>query len=61
MENCFVGIKSRDVYETPGGMILRQAHLELEGLCMDRKVMKVCDSLSLKFAEFAYNGFWFAS
>lgn len=60
VENRFVGIKSRGVYETPGGTILREAHLDLEGLCMDREVMKVRDSLSLKFAEFAYNGFWFA-
>jgi len=60
VENRFVGIKSRGVYETPGGTILREAHLDLEGLCMDREVMKVRDTLSAKFAEFAYNGFWFA-
>ena len=60
VENRFVGIKSRGVYETPGGTILRAAHLDLEGLCMDREVMKVRDLLSTKFAEFAYNGFWFA-
>ncbi|TMW63255.1 hypothetical protein Poli38472_002196 [Pythium oligandrum] len=60
VENRFVGIKSRGVYETPGGTILREAHLDLEGLCMDREVMKLRDSLSAKFAEFAYNGFWFA-
>lgn len=60
VENRFVGIKSRGVYETPGGTILRHAHLDLEGLCMDREVMKVRDMLSEKFAEFCYNGFWFA-
>lgn len=60
IENRFVGIKSRGVYETPGGTILRVAHLDLEGLCLDREVLKVRDSLSAKFAEFAYNGFWFA-
>ncbi|EEY69175.1 argininosuccinate synthase [Phytophthora infestans T30-4] len=60
VENRFVGIKSRGCYETPGGTILRHAHLDLEGLCMDREVMKVRDSLSAKFAEFCYNGFWFA-
>jgi argininosuccinate synthase len=60
VENRFVGIKSRGVYETPGGTILREAHLDLEGLCLDREVVKVRDTLSAKFAEFAYNGFWFA-
>lgn len=60
VENRFVGIKSRGCYETPGGTILRHAHLDLEGLCMDREVMKVRDTLSAKFAEFCYNGFWFA-
>ncbi|KDO32903.1 argininosuccinate synthase [Saprolegnia parasitica CBS 223.65] len=60
VENRFVGIKSRGVYETPGGTILRDAHLDLEGLCMDREVMKLRDALSVKFAEFCYNGFWFA-
>ncbi|CEG38287.1 argininosuccinate synthase [Plasmopara halstedii] len=60
VENRFVGIKSRGCYETPGGTILRHAHLDLEGLCMDREVMKVRDSLSAKFAEFCYNGFWFS-
>ncbi|RHY35979.1 hypothetical protein DYB38_013227, partial [Aphanomyces astaci] len=60
VENRFVGIKSRGVYETPGGTLLRAAHLDLEGLCLDREVMKLRDSLSVKFAEFCYNGFWFA-
>lgn len=60
VENRFVGIKSRGVYETPGGTILHNAHLDLEGLVMDREVMKIRDMLSLKVAELAYNGFWFS-
>lgn len=60
VENRFVGIKSRGVYETPGGAILHNAHRDLEGLTMDREVMKIRDSLSLKVAELIYNGFWFA-
>ncbi len=60
VENRFVGIKSRGVYETPGGAILHNAHRDLEGLTMDREVMKIRDTLSLKVAELIYNGFWFA-
>lgn len=60
VENRFVGIKSRGVYETPGGAILHNAHRDLEGLTMDREVMKIRDQLSLKVAELIYNGFWFA-
>lgn len=60
VENRFVGIKSRGVYETPGGEILLQAHRDLEGLVMDREVMKIRDMLSLKVAELIYNGFWFS-
>ncbi|HBR68161.1 MAG TPA: argininosuccinate synthase [Rhodospirillaceae bacterium] len=60
VENRFVGIKSRGVYETPGGTILHNAHRDLEGLTMDREVMKLRDSLSPKVAELVYNGFWFA-
>lgn len=60
VENRFVGIKSRGVYETPGGAILHNAHRDLEGLVMDREVMKVRDTLSLKVAELIYNGFWFS-
>lgn len=60
VENRFVGIKSRGVYETPGGTILLNAHRDLEGLVMDREVMKIRDQLSLKVAELIYNGFWFA-
>lgn len=59
VENRFVGIKSRGVYETPGGAILHNAHRDLEGLTMDREVMKLRDTMSLKVAELIYNGFWF--
>ncbi len=60
VENRFVGIKSRGVYETPGGEILYKAHRDLEGLTMDREVMKIRDQMSLKVAELIYNGFWFS-
>ncbi|NCC22436.1 MAG: argininosuccinate synthase [Alphaproteobacteria bacterium] len=60
VENRFVGIKSRGVYETPGGTILFAAHRDLEGLTMDREVMRIRDSLSAKVAELIYNGFWFS-
>lgn len=60
VENRFVGIKSRGVYETPGGKILQQAHLDLEGIAMDREVMRLRDMLSSKVAELIYNGFWFS-
>lgn len=60
VENRFVGLKSRGVYETPGGDILYKAHRDLEGLTMDREVMKIRDMLSLTVAELIYNGFWFA-
>jgi len=60
VENRFVGIKSRGVYETPGGEILYKAHRDLEGLVMDREVMKIRDKLSIDVAHMIYNGFWFA-
>lgn len=60
VENRFVGIKSRGVYETPGGEILYKAHRDLEGLTMDREVMKIRDRLSLDLAHLVYNGFWFS-
>jgi argininosuccinate synthase len=60
VENRFVGIKSRGVYETPGGTILMAAHRDLEGLAMDREVMRLRDMLSAKLAEIIYNGFWFS-
>ncbi len=60
VENRFVGIKSRGVYETPGGAILHEAHLDIEGIAMDREVMRLRDMLSAKFSEIVYNGFWFS-
>ena len=60
VENRFVGIKSRGVYETPGGTILLNAHKDLEGITMDREIMRIRDMLSLKVAELIYNGFWFS-
>ncbi|MGH9943961.1 MAG: argininosuccinate synthase [Pyrinomonadaceae bacterium] len=60
VENRFVGMKSRGVYETPGVTILQAAHRALESITMDREVMRLRDSLSLKFAEMIYYGFWFA-
>jgi len=60
VENRFVGIKSRGVYETPGLTILRAAHLDIEGIAMDREVMRLRDMLAPKFAEIVYNGFWFS-
>ena len=60
VENRFVGIKSRGVYETPGGTILRTAHMALESITLDREVMHLRDSLITKYAELIYNGFWFS-
>ena len=60
VENRFVGIKSRGVYETPAGTILIKAHLDIEGIAMDREVMRLRNMLSPVFAEIVYNGFWFS-
>jgi len=60
VENRFVGMKSRGVYETPGGTILMHAHRQVETLTMDREVMHIRDSLVPKYAELVYYGFWFA-
>ena len=60
VENRLVGMKSRGVYETPGVTILQAAHRALESITMDREVMHLRDSLSVKFAESVYYGFWFA-
>jgi argininosuccinate synthase len=60
VENRFVGMKSRGVYETPGVTILQAAHRALESITMDREVLRMRDALSLKFAESVYYGFWFA-
>lgn len=60
VENRFVGMKSRGVYETPGVTILMAAHRALESITMDREVMRLRDSLATKFAESIYYGSWFA-
>ncbi len=60
VENRFVGMKSRGVYETPGGAILHFAHRQVESLTMDREVMHLRDSLIPKYAELVYYGFWFS-
>ena len=60
VENRFVGMKSRGVYETPGGTILMHAHRQVESLTMDREVMHLRDTLIPKYADLVYNGFWFA-
>jgi argininosuccinate synthase len=60
VENRFVGMKSRGVYETPGGTILMHGHRQVESLTMDREVMHLRDSLVPKYAELVYYGFWFA-
>jgi argininosuccinate synthase len=60
VENRFVGMKSRGVYETPGGSILHFGHRQIESLTMDREVMHLRDSLIPRYAALVYNGFWFA-
>ena len=60
VENRFVGMKSRGVYETPGGAILHFAHRQMESLTMDREVMHLRDALIPKYSTLVYNGFWFA-
>jgi argininosuccinate synthase len=60
VENRFVGMKSRGVYETPGGTILRMAHMNMESITLDREVAHLRDSLIPKYAELVYNGFWFS-
>ncbi len=60
VENRFVGMKSRGVYETPGGTLLYHAHRAVESLTLDREVAHLRDELSNKYAEMVYNGFWFA-
>ncbi|MFB5763860.1 argininosuccinate synthase [Paenibacillus medicaginis] len=60
VENRFVGMKSRGVYETPGGTILFTAHRKMESITMDREVMNLRDSLITRYSTLVYNGFWFA-
>ena len=60
VENRYVGIKSRGVYETPGGTILWKAHQDLEAIAMDREVYRLKESLMPRFAELIYYGYWFS-
>ncbi len=60
VENRFVGMKSRGVYETPGGTIIRHAHMALESITLDREVIHIRDSLVPKYSELVYYGFWFS-
>ena len=60
VENRYVGMKSRGVYETPGGSILRIAHMTMESITLDREVMHLRDSLMPRYAEMIYNGYWYA-
>ena len=60
VENRFVGMKSRGVYETPGGTVLQFAHRQVESITMDRDMMHLRDGLIPRYAEMVYNGFWFA-
>jgi len=60
VENRFVGMKSRGVYETPGGTILLAAHRGIESITLDRGAMHLKDELMPKYASLIYNGFWFA-
>jgi argininosuccinate synthase len=60
VENRYVGMKSRGVYETPGGTVLRQAFQAVESLTLDREVLHLRDSLAPRYAELVYNGYWFA-
>lgn len=60
VENRFVGMKSRGIYETPGGTILRAAHMAIESITLDREVMHLRDSLLPKYSELVYYGFWFS-
>ncbi len=59
VENRLVGMKSRGVYETPGGTILRVAHQALESLCLDKQTMHFKDFVAVKYAELVYNGMWY--
>jgi argininosuccinate synthase len=60
VENRYVGMKSRGVYETPGGAILHFAHRQMESLTMDREVMHLRDTLIPRYAELVYYGYWFS-
>ncbi len=61
VENRFVGMKSRGVYETPGGTILRSAHIAMESITVDREAMHIRDAMIPRYAEMVYNGYWFST
>ena len=60
VENRFIGIKSRGVYETPGGTLLMVAHRAIESITLDKKTMHLKDSIMSRYAELIYNGYWFS-
>ena len=60
VENRFIGIKSRGIYETPGGTILMFAHRAIESIILDKKTMHAKDKIMPRYAELVYNGFWFS-
>ncbi|KAM9841576.1 argininosuccinate synthase [Aulostomus maculatus] len=60
VENRFIGMKSRGIYETPGGSILLKAHLDIENFTMDKEVRRIKQGLSIRFSELIYNGFWYS-
>ena len=60
VENRFVGMESRGVYETPGGTILRSGHIAMESITVDREAMHIRDALIPRYAEMVYNGYWFS-
>jgi len=60
VENRYVGIKSRGIYETPGGTILHIAHLDIEGIAMDRQVMRLRNLITAEISQIMYNGYWFS-
>lgn len=60
VENRYVGMKSRGVYETPGGTILRIAHLAIESITLDRELMHLKESLASRYSELVYYGYWFS-
>src|SRR5206468_10117565 len=60
VENRFVGMKSRGVYETPGGSVLHAARAAVESLALDREVLRLRQDLMPRYATLVYNGFWFA-
>ena len=60
VENRFIGIKSRGIYETPGGTVLMFAHRAMESITLDKKTMHIKDKIMPRYAELIYNGFWFS-